>query len=43
MLPIYDSFSENFMMTPIWMISLPHDAARKAYNEEHGGRAAGHN
>jgi hypothetical protein len=32
MLPIYDSFSENFMMTPIWMISLPHDAAWKAYN-----------
>jgi hypothetical protein len=39
MLPIYDSFSENFMMTTIWMISLPHDAAWKAYSEEHGGRA----
>ena len=30
MLPIYDSFSENFMTTPIWMIFHPHDASLEA-------------
>jgi hypothetical protein len=36
MLPIYTSFSEKLLTTSLWIISFHHDAAWKAYNQEHG-------
>ena len=43
MLPIYDSFSENFMTTPMWMMLLPATQLGRHTTRSMGGRAAGRN